>query len=79
MPIARRVEPVDAWDDAELERSLRRGRAVRYRMAQVMVAVLLVPLAIQALLVSTGLAVRFGLIVVILPLVVIWRLRRGRA
>lgn len=70
---------MDAWDDAELERSLRRGRARRRRMAQVMVAVLLVPLAVQALLVSTGLAVRFGLIVVVLPLVVIWRVRRGRA
>lgn len=70
---------MDAWDDAELERSLLRGRARRHRMAQVMVGVLLVPLAIQALLVSSGLAVRFGLIVVILPLVVIWRVRRGRA
>jgi len=70
---------VDAWDDAELERSLRRGRARRQRMAQVMVAVLLIPLAIQGVLVSTGLAVRFGLIVVILPLVVLWILRRGRS
>ncbi|MGK2929850.1 MAG: hypothetical protein ACSLFO_09775 [Acidimicrobiales bacterium] len=70
---------MDAWDDAELEHALRRGRARRQRMAQVMVAVLLIPLAIQGVLVSSGLAVRFGLIVVILPLVVIWRVRRGRA
>lgn len=44
-----------------------------------MVAVLLIPLSIQALVVSTGVAVRFGLIAVVLPLVVVWIVRRGRA
>jgi hypothetical protein len=69
---------VDAWDDAELERSLRRGRARRQRAAQVMVVVLLIPLSIQALFVWTGVAVRLGLIAVVLPLVVVWIVRRGR-
>lgn len=66
-------------DDAELERSLRRGRARRHRAAQLMVAALLIPLAIQALVVWTGVAVEFGLIAVVLPLIVVWILRRGRS
>ena len=70
---------MEAWEDAELERSLRRGRARRQRVAQVMVGVLLIPLAIQALVVSTGVAVEFGLIAVVLPLAVVWIVRRGRS
>lgn len=69
---------MEAWDDAELERSLQRGRALRHRMAQVMVALLLAPLAAYVLVVSTGLAVRFGLIVVVLPVAVVWIVRQGR-
>lgn len=42
-------------------------------------AALLIPLAIQALVVSTGMAVHFGLIVVVLPLAVVWIVRRGRS
>lgn len=67
-------DPDDWWIEAELARSRRR----RTRAAQVMVAILVVPLAVQGLLVSLGAAARWGLIVVALPAAVIWIIARGR-
>lgn len=70
---------MDDWDeDAELQRSLDRSRERRRLMAQLMVLILVVPIGAQLVLISTGLAVNFGLMVVVLPAIVVWMLWRGR-
>lgn len=47
-------------------------------MAQLMVLILVVPIGAQLLLISTGLAVNFGLMAVVLPAIVVWIVWRGR-
>lgn len=65
-------------DDWRVEAELVRSRRRRTLAAQVMVAILVVPLAVQGLLVSLGAAARWGLIVVALPAAVVWILLQGR-
>lgn len=69
--------PLDP-DDWRIEAELARSRRRRTRAAQVMVGILVVPLAVQGLLVSLGAAARWGLIVVALPAAVVWIIARGR-
>lgn len=75
---------MDSWDagdhdaDAELAAALARSRERRRRMATVMVAVLVIPIGVQLVLVSSGLAVNYGLMAVALPATVGWILWRGR-
>lgn len=48
-------------------------------MAQLMVLILVVPIGAQLLVVSTGLAVNYGIMAVLLPAIVIWIVWRGRS
>ena len=62
---------IDVDDDWLLEQSLRRSRRRRQRMATFMVGILVLPIVGQLLFVSTGLASRFGLMVLALPAAVL--------
>ncbi len=65
-------------DDRALERQLAASRRRRATAARVMVVAVVIPIAVQAVFVSLGLAVRFGLIAVALPAAVAWIIVRGR-
>jgi len=65
-------------DDRFVEAELVRSRERRARAARLMVLVLLVPLAVQAAMVTMGAAARWGLLAVALPAIVVWMIVRGR-
>lgn len=65
-------------DDWAIEHRLAVTRRRRTTAARVMVAVLVVPLVVQGVFVSFGVAARWGMVAVVLPAVVLWILVAGR-